>query len=420
LKKEYNFDKIFLPSYIVKNFNKFEDTQIMDTKLILEEDTEKKPSLSKIKSTENMGINIAGYIKGHFGVAESARSFVWAIKNAGIPHVLNNVSTEAHVNEDTTFSKFDNDNPYPINLVVINADQSEVFYKMFGPDYFKDKYNIAIWAWELPTFPSIWRESQKYFNEIWVLSNFVAGNLAKSLSIPVIRMTCPIEVDETKLVRNRSKFGIPEGSFVFLYIFDFLSVFERKNPLAIIKAFKKAFTDNEKIFLVIKSINGTKFPSDQKKLKKLCDEMNIKLIEENISKDYVLSLIASCDCYVSLHRSEGTGLTMAQAMYAEKPVIATAYGGNTDFMNINNSFPVKYKLVELEKDYGPYKKGNFWADPDVDHATFLMKYVFDNQNEATKVARKGASFIKQNMNSSVAGKEILTRIKNLTMSRKLS
>ena len=104
----------------------------------------------------------------------------------------------------------------------------------------------------------------------------------------------------------------------------------------------------------------------------------IHLFTDTLSKNDLLSLIASCDCYVSLHRSEGYGLTIAEAMCAGKPVIATNYGGNTDFMTINNSFPVSYTLVELDKNYGAYEKGNVWAEPDIDNAAQLMKKVLEN------------------------------------------
>ena len=102
-----------------------------------------------------------------------------------------------------------------------------------------------------------------------------------------------------------------------------------------------------------------------------------------------------------------------EAMLAGKPVIATGYGGNNDFMNINNSFPVKYKIIELEKDFGPYTKGNTWAEPDIDHAAAQMRYVFENQNVANKIGQKATLDIRQNMNPKVTGMEILKRIKTL-------
>ncbi len=412
LEREYNFDQIFLPSQILENSNQIVDTQTKTSKLIFD-DLEKPSQASEIKNIQKMGINVAGYFKGQFGVAESARNFVWAIKNAGIPYVLNNLNAPAQGNNDETFTKFEKNNPYPINLIIVNADQVYHFYEKVGQNYFKGKYNIGVWAWELSEFPSKWIDAQKHFDEIWVLSNFVAQSLSKKLSIPVLRITCPIEIDDAKLVENRSKFNIKEDVFVFLFIFDFLSVFERKNPLATIEAFTKAFPKNEKTLLVIKCINGKKFTKEFNMLKNACKKENVILLDEHLDKDDILCLIASCDCYVSLHRSEGLGLTMAEAMYAEKPVISTAYGGNNDFMNINNSFLVKYKLVELEKDYGSYKKGNFWAEPDVEHAASLMKFVFENKDQVKKIAKQGSTFIKQNVNSKTTSTEILNRIKNL-------
>ena len=410
--REYKFDEIFLPSTILKNINQYIDSQQTDSKLVFEE-SKKTNQISEISKLNKRGINIAGYFKGQFGVAESARSFVWAIKNAGIPYVLNNVNSVAQKNNDDTFTKFEKNNPYPINLIVVNADQIDFLYQSVGANYFKDKYNIAIWAWELSNFPTKWVDVQKYFDEIWVLSNFVAKSISKKLSIPVLPMKCPIEIDESMLIKNRNKFGIEENVHVFLFIFDFLSVFERKNPLAIVEAFKKAFSNNENALLVLKCINSSKFPTEFSKLKNVCKEENIKILDQNFEKNDMLSLIASCDCYISLHRSEGLGLTLAEAMFAEKPVIATGYGGNTDFMNINNSFLVKYKLVEIEKDYGPYKKGNYWAEPDVEDAASLMKFIFENQNDTKKIAKAGSIFIKQNMSVKLAGEEILKRIKKL-------
>ncbi|MDH3834909.1 MAG: glycosyltransferase family 4 protein, partial [Nitrosopumilus sp.] len=361
LKKEYNFDKIFLPSdmlsesdQIIVNRSKIDG--ITGRKLI--EKNSEKLHLNKI------AINVSGYLKGEFGIAEAGRSYATAIKDVGIPFVLNNIDSSLHRNEDKTFNNFEEFNPNPINLIVVNADQSDVFYKKVGPKYFENKYNIGVWFWELSDFPKEWNNSFKYYDEIWVASSFIANSIAKFSPIPVVKITCPIEIDESKFVKNRSKFKLKEDNFVFLFIFDFLSVFERKNPLGVIEAFKNTFSEEENVVLVIKSINGSKSPLENKKLQQVCQRKNIILFDEHMDRDKIYSLLASSDCYVSLHRSEGHGFTIAEAMYAKKPVIATSYGGNTDFMNVNNSFPVKYNVKKLERDHGAYKKGSIWADPD--------------------------------------------------------
>ena len=132
-----------------------------------------------------------------------------------------------------------------------------------------------------------------------------------------------------------------------------------------------------------------------------------------MKKSEISSLIASCDCFVSLHRSEGSGLSLAEAMDAGKPVIATGYSGNLDFMDINNSYLVKSKLISLEKDYGPYTKGSVWAEPDIEHAASLMKLVYENRQLANEIGKRASLGIKNNFSVEKAGKEISDRIRFL-------
>ncbi|MDH3277302.1 MAG: glycosyltransferase [Nitrosopumilus sp.] len=359
---------------------------------------------------DKRGINVAGYFKGEFGVAEAARNYVKSISKVNIPFVLNNINSPAHRNNDKTFNKFENENPFPVNLICVNADQSEFFYNTKGSEYFKNKYNIAVWFWEIADFPKKWMNSFNYFDEIWVASNFIANSLSKISPIPVVKIESPFEIDETKMISDKSKFGFEEDEFLFLFIFDYNSIFERKNPLAIIEAFKRSFKENEKVRLVIKCTNGDKFPEKNKKLVKDCGVKNITLLDKYLDRNELLVLIASCDCYISLHRGEGLGLTIAEAMYAKKPVIATHYGGNTDFMNLNNSYPVKYKLVKLEKDYEPYQKGSVWAEPNIIQASDLMKEVYENKDEAKKVGLQGYEDVKKQLNFNVVGEQILKRL----------
>ena len=138
--------------------------------------------------------------------------------------------------------------------------------------------------------------------------------------------------------------------------------------------------------------------------------LNIKIIDGYLYRNEINALISLCDCYISLHRSEGFGLTMAEAMFLAKPVIATAFSGNTDFMNVNNSYPVKYKLASLDKDAGPYKKGCLWAEPDVEYAAELMRYIYENKTLAYEVGKIAAEDVRKNLNFNIIGAEIKNRI----------
>jgi len=406
VQREYSINSCFLPSNLIKNF----DNKNISVPLSLKSNH----SISEHnKYSKEIGVNVLGYLTGQFGVAESSRRYVSALQNVHIPLVLNNILSPVHSNNDTTFDKFEKNNPYSINIIVVNADQTKVIYNKLGKKYFEKKYNIGIWAWELPEFPEKWLKHLDFFDEIWTLSNFVAESIAKFSPIPVVKIPCPIKLDESTLVPNKNKFGLKDNSFAFLFIFDFYSVFERKNPMGVVKSFKKAFSQEDNVILIIKCINGQDFQSEFNKLKEVCNQKNIKILDRNMEKEELSSLIASCDCYVSLHRSEGFGLTIAESMYARKPVIATGYSGNMEFMNSNNSYLVKYDLVQIEKNLGPYTKGSLWAEPDLDHASSLMRIVFDNPDEAKNIGIIGSKFIKTYFSSEYVGKLILKRFNSI-------
>ncbi len=365
------------------------------------------------------GINVAGYLSTESGVGEMGRCLAKNAKAAEIPFTVNNFTISPQRKENNTFSElYEESNPYPINIIAVNAEQVPVFYEHKGEDYFKDKYNIGYWAWELPTFPDIWLDNFKYLDEIWTISNYCAESIRKATDKPVKVIWPSIKIKRSKKF-DRNHFKIPENKFVFLFIFDFYSIFERKNPLTLIKAFKEAFKDNEEILLIIKCSNASINETDFNNMKKECGDHPIRIIDKYLLDDEIYSLISICDCYVSLHRCEGFGLTIAEAMYFGKPVIATNYSSNTDFMNENNSFPVRYDLVKLKKDYPPYKKGNVWAEPETKHVSELMRYVFENKEEAKKIGKNARRDIKKQLSPENIGQIMKQRIEEIKSNKKL-
>ncbi|OCR02796.1 glycosyl transferase family 2 [Oscillatoriales cyanobacterium USR001] len=358
----------------------------------------------------NLGINISGYINGEFGVGEGARANIRAIEAANIPLAINNFTKSVHRKQDGSYQNFSQDNPYPVNLIQVNADETNNFIKYIGKNYLKNRYNIGFWAWELPIFPPDFESAFNFFDEIWTYSNYCAESISMASPIPVIKMMPSISLPAPSL--SRENLGLPKEKFIFLFIFDFYSIFERKNPLAAIAAFKQAFGDsNPEVLLVIKSCNSDKFPKQQKLLNYAIENcQSIQHIDGYLSKNELNSLINNCDCYLSLHRCEGFGLTMAEAMFLGKPVIATAYSSNTEFMNVGNSFLVKYQLTELTADFGPYKKGNFWANPDIEHAAYLMQYAFNHREQTQQIGARGGEEIKALLNPQVMGNKIRKRL----------
>lgn len=362
------------------------------------------------KTTPPFGVNIAGYLQGEFGVGEIARASFKSLTAVGVPCVLNNVEAYVHRHEDKTLEDFSPDNPYSFNLVHVNADQAHVFANLKGTAYFKQRHNIACWFWELSTFPRNWKSSFDYYQEIWVASGFCQESIAAQAPIPVVKMIQPVLIDPAKVNPDRSRLGLPQDKFIYGFVFDYMSVFERKNPLGIINAFKLAFEDREDVLLLIKSINGNQVPDQVERLHQAARGSNIQFIDGYLARDEVINLVSSLDSYVSLHRSEGLGISMAQAMYLKKPVIATGYSGNMEFMNHNNSFLVRYQFAEIQENLGPYTKGQHWAEPDVEHAAELMRLVFDNQAHAQKIAEQAEADIKTNMTPEVTGSAMKERL----------
>jgi len=375
--------------------------------------------LQSIRAARNIegikGVNVAGYINAESGVGEAARANIRALEKSGLPFALNNISSPSR-QCDHTYTGLINENPYSFNLIHANPDNFQTLLTEKGIKYFVNRYNIGFWVWELSAFPLEWVDKFDYFNEIWTPSNFCLESITKVSPIPVIRIPHSVVIKDISDI-DRTHFGINSNTFVFLFIFDFLSIFERKNPLAVIKAFKSAFCSGDDALLILKCSNSTKNPSARDTLVKAAEGFNVKFIDTYLNKEDLYALMSLSNCYISLHRSEGFGLTMAEAMYLKKPVIATSYSANTDFMNDHNSFLVRFKLVEIEEDVGPYKKGNVWADPDIEHAAEIMRLVYEKRDITIKRGEIASNDIKSNLSPLSTSRKILQRLEQITKER---
>ena len=360
-----------------------------------------------------LGVNVVGHVTGEYGLGTAVRATLRSMAAADVAFSIKNIEVAWHSNLNQTYVNFISaENPYPINLIHINPDPG--LYEWLGTDFFKGRYNIGYWAWELLQFPSAWEFAFDYFDEIWTLSNYCAESITKVTPIPVIKL--PPSIDVPKPTLDREALGLPKDKFIFLFMFDFHSTITRKNTVNLIKAFQQAFDQsNQDVLLVIKCSNGDHKPQPRAQVKAAAaDWSSIHFIEEHLRQEEVQSLLNSCNCYVSLHRAEGFGLTMAEAMFYGKPVIATGYSSNMEFMNVGNSFLVKYKLVPNDRVEGPYYRGAVWADPDIDHAASLMRYVFQNYDEAKLVGAKAARDMRTLLSPYAVGTKIRNRLEMIT------
>jgi glycosyltransferase involved in cell wall biosynthesis len=338
-----------------------------------------------------IGVNVAGYFRTESGVGEAGRGQVMALNAAGIPTRLVDFSMHAPSRDgDTTLTAFESAQEQAINLVCVNADQVPEFVKESGPSFFAGRYNIGSWWWELPEFPDVWKSSFEPFDEIWVGTQFIASAVASKSPIPVVLIPPVVNVGAVRAGRKRD-FDLRDDETVFLFVYDYRSVFERKNPLGAIDAFRLAFPNPaEPVRLVLKSVNADADPAALARVTAAAEgDARITLMDGYLTRRQKNELLAACDAYVSLHRSEGFGYTLAEAMALGKPVIATNWSGPADFLTTSNSFPVGYEIVELSDDHGPYSIGQRWADPDLDEAAHAMRAIVLRPQDAARLGQRG-------------------------------
>jgi GT2 family glycosyltransferase len=366
---------------------------------------------SEIDDLKNTGINLIGYIKAEMGVGEGARGVAKILHTANIPFcIINYEKGNPSRMGDNTWQNYIVDEPqFDINILHINADLTPSVVSDLPEDYFKNKYTIGFWAWELPDFPDEWIPSFSCVNEVWVPSNFVKDAVEKKSNVPVHVMSHPIE-KINKPYLNRNYFNLPEKKFLFLMMYDIHSIQERKNPKGSIKAFKNAFRkENDDVGLIIKVNNSNENELNQLKAE-IGDYNNIYIIDKAMSRYEVDSLITCCDAFISLHRSEGFGLVLAESMALGKPVISTNWSGNIDFMNNDNSICIDYELKLLGKDYGPYKSYQKWAEPNIEHASIMMQKLVEDGEFYNKIAKNSKEYVLENLSPFNIAKVMKKRI----------
>ena len=289
-------------------------------------------------------------------------------------------------------------------------------YERAGLHRRSDVYRVAYWHWELEAVPQEWIESALTVDEIWAPTPFIADAMRRVMPRPVVDMLPGVKIGAIEPV-TKEELGVARERFVFLFMFDLHSQIHRKNPRATVTAFKQAFGAREPVTLVIKATGGDIFKDDFETLEQICRVENVVLVHEVMSRARAYGMLEMCDCFVSLHRSEGFGLGLAEAMLLGKPVIATGYSGNLAFMNRENSMLVDYEIVEITEDRPVYTKGNRWAEPSVAHAAELMRDVFENREAAFEKARRVQPEVAELLSLQAAGRRMRDRLEQIMRER---
>jgi Glycosyl transferases group 1 len=377
---------------------------------------------SRRAADDALAVRLTGYLGHTLGLGAAARGYARALHAAGIPvttvsvplhHLALPVALAPEYGRHG-FEDLVHDGRHGFEIVAVNADELPDFVERLGEDYFEGP-RIGIWGWETDSIPPRWQRAFALIDEIWVYSRFMADNIGAVAPVPVVALPPPVEppVEPPEPVR----LGVQQG-FLFLFVFDYLSTVQRKNPVGLIEAFKLAFAAGEGPQLLIKTINAPLRPlAEEEVLWAAHGRPDIHVIDRSLTRDELNGLMAACDCYASLHRAEGFGLTMAEAMAIGKPVIATGYSGNVDFMTGENSYLVDYTIGRVGPDCEIYPPEGEWAEPSIEHAAELMRRVCSHSEEAQAKGESARDDVSRLLSAAATGRSMRDRLEGLAGAR---
>lgn len=363
--------------------------------------------------SSSAGIDVLGFFTAEHGVGEAARSLVDTLRTAGVPlNTINYTDTESRTDHphptDDTYA-------HRVLFLALNADHVAAARERLDHEVFAGKYVIGQWFWELETPPPWFFDAFPIVNELWAPTRFIEQMLVKCCppDVKVRYMPPAMVAPPVGEVSDRLHFG-PDGRFMFFFSFDFMSIMKRKNPVGLIEAYTRAFLPGDGAQLVIKSINGDKRTADMAAvMAAIGDRDDITLMTEYQSRRDASTLMSMADCYVSLHRSEGLGLTIAEAMALGVPTIATAYSGNLDFMDEWDTWRVPCTMTRVGGGAGGYDPRARWAEPDLDAAARMMREVWENPSAAHEKADRARARLLESFSPERCGARMRARLEDI-------
>lgn len=364
-------------------------------------------------------IVLAGHPYAPIGCGESLRCSYRALRSVAVrPGLLDIYGyNEPELDAEREFGGALTRELGDVNIFHLNADEVTPALATLNARAMANSYNIIYPNWELSHFPDEWITHLERFDEVWAPSAFIAKSLEGKIHKPLFHLPVSCEVDLSALL-NRRYFGIPESAYTFVFFFDFRSYATRKNPQAVIKAFEELvrMRPTSDCCLVIK-VNGSEAnPAALEQLKQHIRPLHnrIVLIDRAFTDNEVKNLIRCCDCFVSLHRSEGFGRGLAEAMYLGKPLVATGYSGNMDFMDDQSAMLVDYTLIPVKDGEYPHHEGQVWADADPLHAARLMRGLLDDPTLGRQIGYRASLTVRERVGYRRVGMSYRTRIEQIT------
>jgi glycosyltransferase involved in cell wall biosynthesis len=355
------------------------------------------------------GFNVIGPVSANVGLGVTARNIAGVLRRRGYPLAILDIDPgRGRGGHDSTYESFmvktAADLPYAVNLSILSLTALPDFIVDRPALLGRDTLNAGFFVWELPAISQVWKRSLEFFDVLVAESDFIRGTFENAVShVPTISCVHPLSLPEA-IRAERARFGLPEQAIIFVCIVDPTSDARRKNPFAAIEAFRGALGDDPRAHLVVKINNA----SHQGKAHSLVPEVRaqcashprIRLIEEALSYDDVLSLYKSCDVFVALHRSEGLGLGPMEAMALGKPVVATGWSGNMTYMDYTDACLVRYRLIPVDGALPVYTRRflgteAFWAEPDIEHAAAWMSRLAAEPDYRSAMGRRAAQRMRE-------------------------
>ena len=366
-------------------------------------------------------ITLAGYPRIPIGVGEHMRCSFRSLRAADIECRIADVyDTEIYHHQRVRDDPLERE----IGRWMTDAPTGDiVLFHINGPDlpnvlsYMKARalppgYNIVLPWWELSKYPDEWVSHLEKFDEIWTGSSFVYDCISAATKTPVYYMPMAVEVSDECIYR-KEYFNIPENKYIFLFLYDSASYVQRKNPDGVLNAFRRFLQLHPDLDadLVIKVNNaglGAGGAAEWERFLSLVSgfEGRVHIVDRVCTGREMEDLLRCCDCFLSLHRSEGFGRGLAEAMSLGKPVIATAYSGNMDFTRPDNSLLVDYRLIPVASGAYPFGQGQVWASPDVEQAAQYMARLAGNPGLGQEIGGKARHYMRSNYSYGAIGAKL--------------